>query len=204
MGLRNPLANALIVGAVDFVELRDFYRRLGWPEIVDDDGFAAFELRGIVLAIFDAARLAADANTEAEPIPKGIRFAIGVIADTANDVDELVERMRSAGATVTKEPTDAQFFAGRSAYVADPEGNFWEIAWAGADNPIVMAARRAAGENMPVGPAAVHELTGGAHGSVPSTRAELMSPISIPCSSTYGKAATTSMLASPLIMCRLR
>jgi predicted lactoylglutathione lyase len=154
MGLRHPLANLSIVGAVDFVKLRDFYRELGWPEIVDDDDFAAFELRGIVLAIFDTAKLAGDAHTETDNNGKGIRFAIGVIADTANDVDDLVERMRAAGATVTKEPTDAAFFAGRSAYVADPEGNFWEVAWAGPDNPIVMAARRAAGESIAVGASA--------------------------------------------------
>ena len=154
MGRRHPLANALIVGAVDFVKLRDFYRQLGWPEIVDDDGFAAFELRGIVLAIFDESKLAADAHAETDDNREGIRLAIGVIADTANDVDDLVERMRAAGATVTKEPTDAELFAGRSAYVADPEGNFWEIAWAGPDNPIVMAARRAAGESLAVGASA--------------------------------------------------
>jgi predicted lactoylglutathione lyase len=150
MGLRNPLANLSIVGAADFVGLRDFYRRLGWPQVVDDDAFAAFELRGIVLAIFDQSKLAADAHAEAGDHGKGIRSALGVIADTAEDVDDLVERMRSAGATVTKEPTDAASFAGRSAYVADPEGNFWEIAWAGPDNPIVRAARRAAGESTPV------------------------------------------------------
>jgi hypothetical protein len=46
---------------------------------------------------------------------------------------------------VTKEPTDAEFFEGRDAYFADPEGNYWEIAWARADNPVVAAARRAAG-----------------------------------------------------------
>ncbi len=31
------------------------------------------------------------------------------------------------------------------AYFADPEDNYWEIAWAPRDNPIVAAARRAAG-----------------------------------------------------------
>ena len=54
-------------------------------------------------------------------------------------------RAREAGGTITKEPTDAEFFEGRDAYFADPEGNFWEIAWAAPDNPVVLAARRAAG-----------------------------------------------------------
>ena len=53
--------------------------------------------------------------------------------------------MRQAGGKLTKNPIDAEFFVGRDAYFADPEGNYWEIAWAGPDNPVVAAARRAAG-----------------------------------------------------------
>ena len=53
----------------------------------------------------------------------------------------LVQR---SGGRVAKEPVDAELFEGRSAYVADPEGNYWEIAWAPPENPIVTAARRAA------------------------------------------------------------
>jgi uncharacterized protein len=34
---------------------------------------------------------------------------------------------------------------GRDAYFADPEGNYWEIAWSPPDNPVSAAARRAAG-----------------------------------------------------------
>ena len=69
------------------------------------------------------------------------------MVDEAGAVDELTETMRRAGGSVTKEPVDAEAFAGRSAYVADPEGNYWEIAWAEADNAIVAAARRAAGRH---------------------------------------------------------
>ena len=51
----------------------------------------------------------------------GIRFTIGICVDRPDQVDE----------------------AAASAYVADPEGNYFEIAWAGPDNPIVRAAVRA-------------------------------------------------------------
>jgi hypothetical protein len=61
------------------------------------------------------------------------------------DVDELTGRARAAGARVTKEPVAATFFEGRDAYFAEPEGNFWEVAWSAGDNPVVAAARRAAG-----------------------------------------------------------
>lgn len=46
---------------------------------------------------------------------------------------------------MTKEPTDAEFFEGRDAYFADPEGNYWEVAWGASENPVTAAARRAAG-----------------------------------------------------------
>jgi predicted lactoylglutathione lyase len=65
--------------------------------------------------------------------------------DKPEDVDELADRVRQAGGRLTKAPVAAEFFEGRDAYFADPEGNYWEIAWAPPDNPVVVAARRAAG-----------------------------------------------------------
>jgi predicted lactoylglutathione lyase len=144
MGASQPLANVITLGARDFPKLRDFYQALDWQQIINEDGFAAFELRGIVLALFPITRLARDGNTEPEPDTDGLRFTIGVIVDTPDDVDRLTEQMRQAGARVTKEPVDAEFFTGRSAYLCDPESNYFEIAWSEPDNPIVAAARRAA------------------------------------------------------------
>ena len=51
MNASAPLANLITLGARDIPTLRDFYRSLGWPQILDDGEFAAFELRGIVLAL---------------------------------------------------------------------------------------------------------------------------------------------------------
>jgi len=51
MNASAPLANLITVGARDIPTLRDFYRSLGWPQILDDGEFVAFELRGIVLAL---------------------------------------------------------------------------------------------------------------------------------------------------------
>jgi uncharacterized protein len=142
---QGPLGNVITFGARDLDLLRTFYGRLGWPQVVDGDDFAAFELRGAVLALFPVDKLAADGRAEPEPGRGGIRFTVGVLVDSAQAVDELAEAMRQAGGRVTKEPVDAEFFPGRSAYVADPEGNYWEIAWAGSENAVLAAARRAAG-----------------------------------------------------------
>ena len=140
-----PLANTITLGVWDFGAQRDFYRRLGWPLVLDSDDFAVFELRGALLALFPAGKLAMDARAEPGTGGGGIGFAIIISVDSPDEVDELADRVRRAGGTVTKEPVDAEFFTGRDAYFADPEGNYWEIAWAPPDNPVSAAARRAAG-----------------------------------------------------------
>jgi predicted lactoylglutathione lyase len=140
-----PLANMITLGVRDFGTERAFYHRLGWPLVFDDDDFAVFELRGALLALFPVDKLAMDSRARPEVGRGGIRFSVIITVDEPDDVDALAARVRAAGGTFTKDPTDAEFFEGRDAYFADPEGNFWEIAWATRENPVVIAARRAAG-----------------------------------------------------------
>ncbi|HEY6932443.1 MAG TPA: VOC family protein [Marmoricola sp.] len=136
-----PLADVMLtLGADDLPSLRAFYRRVGLPQVIDEDDFAAFELRGVVLALFPVDKLARDGGTVPATGDHGIRFSIGIMVDTPDEVDELTERMRGAGAEVTKEPVDAEFFTGRSAYLHDLEDNYFEITWADPTNPIT--ARR--------------------------------------------------------------
>jgi uncharacterized protein len=149
-----PLANVITLGVHDIPRMRAFYHALGWPVVTEDGDLCAFQLRGAVLALFPAAKLAADGRAVAEAGPaerSGLRFTLGVMADRREDVDALAARAEQAGARVTKAPEDAEFFEGRSCYFADPEGNFWEVAWAPPDNPIVAAARRAARVDGPAG-----------------------------------------------------
>lgn len=140
-----PLASIVTLGVQDFAAERDFYRKLGWPLAFDSDDFAVFELRGAVLALFPVDKLAADPRTQPNLSRGGIRSSVIINVDQPGEVDEWADRARRAGATITKEPVDAEFFTGRDAYFADPEGNFWEVAWAPPDNPVTAVARRAAG-----------------------------------------------------------
>jgi catechol 2,3-dioxygenase-like lactoylglutathione lyase family enzyme len=140
-----PLANIITLGVSDLAGERDFYRRLDWPLVLDTDDFVVFELRGALLALFGVDDLGRDAHATPERGGGGIRTSVIITVDRSEDVDELTERARAAGARVTKEPVAAEFFQGRDAYFADPEGNYWEVAWSGGDNPVTAAARRAAG-----------------------------------------------------------
>jgi uncharacterized glyoxalase superfamily protein PhnB len=44
------------------------------------------------------------------------------------EVCEVIELAREAGAVIEKEPQDA-FWGGYHAYFADPDGYYWEVAW---------------------------------------------------------------------------
>ena len=118
-----PLANTFTLGVRDFDAQRGFYRRVGWPQVFDSEDFAVFDLRGALLALFPVDKLAADGHSRPEFGGGGIRFSVIIKVDEPADVDALA----------------------RDAYFCDPEGNFWEVAWAPPDNPVAAAARRAAG-----------------------------------------------------------
>jgi len=145
MSLDAPLANTITLGVRDIDAERRFYRDLGWSQVFEDNDFVVFELRGTLLALFPIDKLAQDGHTSPEPGQGGIRFSVIINVDSPEEVDQLAQRAQQAGGTLTKPPTQAEFFVGRDAYFADPEGNYWEIAWAPPDNPVAIAARRAAG-----------------------------------------------------------
>lgn len=124
--------SVVTLGARDLPALRAFYGRLGWPEQQgSSDKFCTYLLGGVLLALYPLDELAA----EAVPGPpgelgawNGISLACNV--DTRDDVDSAYRAALIAGATAVAEPVDRSW-GGRSGYIADPEGNRWEIAWNG-------------------------------------------------------------------------
>src|SRR5207247_4167936 len=99
---------------------------------------------GALLALFPLDELAADGRVEPASPDSGIGFSLAINVERREEVDETVEAARTAGARVTKEPTDADW-GGRSAYFADPEENFWEVAWVPPDSNVAAALRKAVG-----------------------------------------------------------
>jgi uncharacterized protein len=143
--MKTPLANVFTLGVQDLAAQIRFYRALGFESVLEVDDFIAFELRGSILCLFPVEKLAGDARAQPEPRGTGVRFAIGILVDTPEEVDASAELVRQAGGTITKEPVDAEFFEGRSCYFADPESNYFEIVWSNPENSVLIAAKRAAG-----------------------------------------------------------
>lgn len=118
--------SVVTLGARDLDRLRAFYVGLGWQPTVTTDDFAAFLLGGVVLALWPIELLAHESGVGTGP-PSGSTLALNV--ESRDEVDAVQDAWLAAGATPVREPAD-QPWGGRSGYVADPEGNRWEIAWA--------------------------------------------------------------------------
>jgi len=55
-------------------------------------------------------------------------FTLSCNTRSEAEVDSLIELLRNKGVKIIKEPQKV-FWGGYSGYIADPDGNFWEIAY---------------------------------------------------------------------------
>lgn len=118
----------ITLGVADVAVSRRFYLDgLGWEPLLDLEGEITFFQvgHGLLLGIWDIGKLGADAGA---PAAAGTSFTLASNVDSEAAVDTAVARVRAAGGTVLKEPQWAEF-GGYHAYVADPDGHRWEIAY---------------------------------------------------------------------------
>lgn len=116
------------LGVRDLDRAVAFYQSvLGLPRMKTPPEVAFFELGKTWLALFPRHLLAADAGVEAagSGFP-GFSLAHNVRA--AKDVDALLAHVESAGGTIVKRGTRADW-GGYTGYFADPDGFLWEVAW---------------------------------------------------------------------------
>jgi hypothetical protein len=123
----------ITLGVADVARSTAFYESLGWQRAEASEPTITFLRLGtpgggwVVLGLFGADHLAADAHLEAAPASgfRGVTLASNQAS--RDDVDRVVAAFVTAGATVVKAP-EAVFWGGYSGYVADPDGHLWEIA----------------------------------------------------------------------------
>jgi uncharacterized glyoxalase superfamily protein PhnB len=118
------------LGARDLPTLRRFYQRWGWRERPGaSDTFAAFDAGDVRLALYPMELLGIEA-APGEPSPpvgwNGVTLAVNLAE--RSDVEREIERAVACGASPLAAPVEREW-GGYSGYVADPEGNRWEIAW---------------------------------------------------------------------------
>lgn len=107
----------------------DFYEnKFGWKRSeMSNKDLIIYDVNGTHLALYSRIELAKDATVDAAG--SGFKgFAISYNAKSERDVDEIIKGLREKGVKIIKEPQKV-FWGGYSSYIADPDGNLWEIAY---------------------------------------------------------------------------
>ena len=123
--------NYITLGVRDMPTLRAFYAKLGWQERPGSNGdFTTYEGEGVLLALYPLGQLGREA-APGEPTPGSAwnGTTLGVNVASPGAVDETFRSALAAGARGVTDPVKREW-GGYSGYIADPEGNRWEITWA--------------------------------------------------------------------------
>ncbi|WEK53464.1 MAG: glyoxalase [Candidatus Cohnella colombiensis] len=118
------------IGTWNLPLLRSFYKRLGWTETEwSTDSYCVFKTAGGMLSIWPMEEMTQGIDL---PKPEGPNYFRGVTlslnTDVPEQVDEIIEHARDAGARIIHEPNEA-FWGGRTGGFLDPENNYWEVAF---------------------------------------------------------------------------
>lgn len=112
----------------DLAAMRDFYvEKFGWTPEAENKDIVFFKLNGVLLGFFEKEDLARDARVEAAPAVGSKPFSLAHDVRTEEEVDELFALLESRGVEIVKRP-EKTFFGAYGGYVADVEGNLWDIA----------------------------------------------------------------------------
>lgn len=117
------------LGVSDLDRSIAFYETLGWTRSMKAaEGVAFFQMGGIGLSLYPDDELAEDASVAVRASDGFRSVSLGHNVRERHEVDSVTQAMVAAGGTLLKAPEE-KFWGGYSAYVADPDGHAWEIAW---------------------------------------------------------------------------
>lgn len=130
-----PRISVLTLGVEDLERSLAFYRDgLGLPTegIVglefEHGAVAFFDLQaGVKLALWSRKDLSHEAKVPLAP-PSSTEMTIGHNVASKEEVDQVMEQARKAGATIT-DPAHETFWGGYSGHFMDPDGHLWEVVW---------------------------------------------------------------------------
>ncbi len=121
----DPRISLVTLGVTDFGRARTFYEALGWQGQSPDGEVMFFQAGGMVLALWDRAKLATDSAVDDAGGWGGVTLAYNVRSPA--EVDEVLDRARAAGARIGR-PGGETFWGGYSGVFVDPDGHPWEVA----------------------------------------------------------------------------
>lgn len=119
----------ITLGVDNLKKSADFYEsKFGWTRSkMSNDAIIFFELNGFLLSIYERNKLAEDAAVDSSG--NGFKgFTLSYLTRSEQEVNDLTESLSKKGVRILKEPQKV-FWGGYHCYVADPDGNLWEIVY---------------------------------------------------------------------------
>ena len=114
------------LGVADFGRSKAFYESLGWSVAFEAQETAFFQGNGVVVVLWDRAKLAADtAVADDGSTWAGITLAHNV--GSRDEVHGVMAAAAAAGAEVTRAPAET-FYGGYAGVFRDLDGHAWEVA----------------------------------------------------------------------------
>lgn len=119
----------ITVGVSDLAGMVRFYREVfEWVPLKEQEDMVLFQLNGFVLALYPAEKLAADIGVDMAGKVGGRLAAMAINLLSKEEVDAAFSRFRQKGVTIIT-PPEPVVWGGYRGYIADIEGNYWEIVW---------------------------------------------------------------------------
>jgi len=124
------------LGVADLSRARRFYEEVGWETgAAPEDDVVFFQTGGMIVALWDRARLADDSVVTDSGGWGGVTLAHNVRSPA--DVDAVLAEAERAGAMIARHGAET-FWGGYSGVFVDPDGHPWEVAhnphWTIADD----------------------------------------------------------------------
>lgn len=114
------------LGVRDLARARAFYEALGWRTgAAPEDDVIFFQAGGMIVALWDRARLAEDSGVADDGGWGGVTLAYNV--RSPEEVDRVIAEAEAAGARIPRHAAPT-FWGGYSGVFVDPDGHPWEVA----------------------------------------------------------------------------
>lgn len=130
-----PRITVITLGVDDLERSLKFYRHgMGLPtegivgKEFEHGAVAFFDLQaGLKLAIWNRKDIAHEAKVP-QTASSSTEFTIGHNVGSKEEVDNVMEQAKKAGAIIT-DPAHDTFWGGYSGHFQDPDGHLWEVVW---------------------------------------------------------------------------
>ena len=122
----------ITLGVKDLKRSFHFYHDgLGFPTNSKvEDGIIFFQTSGTRLALYPLDKLTEDVSPNTKSKRSGFPgVTLAHNTRTKAEVDQVLQMAEEAGGRIVK-PAQDVFWGGYSGYFTDPDGYYWEIAWA--------------------------------------------------------------------------